>query len=274
MKYCIKLSYDGAGLSGWQVQRNAPSVQEKLQNALSLLLGEEVAVTGAGRTDAGVNAVNYVAHFALSTDKSFDAERISYKINAILPKNVTVHKIYAVTDEFHARFSAKSREYHYFIHRRKDPFIEKFSYLCHYDLDIEKMNKAASFLLGCHDFSCFEKIGGNNATSICTVTQAHWDLYKPTHVQLLGYPCQEGDYIVFTIRADRFLRNMVRAVVGTLVRVGRGKMNPETIITLLESGSRSDAGESVPGHALFFNDVVYPMELICSDSSSDADATE
>lgn len=257
MRYIIKLSYNGAGLSGWQLQKNAPSVQEILQKALTLLLGEEIGVTGAGRTDARVNAVNYVAHFDTSSDRPFDAAHIVYKLNAILPKSIVVHEIFEAKEDFHARFSALEREYHYFVHFRKDPFMENFSWLCHYPLDLERMNEAASMLLGEHDFSCFEKTGGNNATSICTVYEASWKTYRPTHVGILGYESSEGDYIVFTIRANRFLRNMVRAVVGTLVRIGRGKAEPESIRALLASGSRSDAGESVPGHALFFNDVKY-----------------
>lgn len=257
MRYRIKLSYNGAGLSGWQVQNNAPSVQGKIQEALSILLGEDISVTGAGRTDAGVNAVNYVAHFEASAGNVHDAERIVYKLNAILPKNVTAHEISEVPDDFHARFSAVSREYHYFLHRRKDPFMDSFSYRCRYPLDIDRMNEAAAFLLGHHDFSCFEKTGGNNATSLCTVYEAVWEKYLPSHVSLMGYPCEDGDYLVFRIRANRFLRNMVRAVVGTLVDVGRGKLSPEYVRELVASGTRSDAGESVPGHALFLNEVRY-----------------
>ena len=126
-----------------------------------------------------------------------------------------------------------------------------------YPLDIEKMNRAAELLLGEHDFSCFEKVGGNNATSICTITEARWTTYKPTHVELMGAPCQEGGYIVFRIKANRFLRNMVRAIVGSLIEVGRGKKEPEWIAELIAKGSRSDAGSSVPGKALFFTGAKY-----------------
>ena len=126
-----------------------------------------------------------------------------------------------------------------------------------YPLDIEKMNLAAKHLLGEHDFSCFEKVGGNNATSVCTVTEAGWSTYRPTHAEMMGFPCEEGDYIVFRIRANRFLRNMVRAIVGSLIEVGRGKKEPSWIADLIESGSRSDAGSSVPGNALFFSGAEY-----------------
>lgn len=257
MRYRLRISYDGAPLSGWQCQNNAPSVQEEVSKALSTLLGGEIQVTGAGRTDAGVNAVNYIAHFDAPSDESFDTGRIEYKLNAILPKNIVVHELSPVEDDFHARFSATSRRYHYFIHFRKDPFAERFSWRCIHPLDIERMNLGAQHLLGTHDFSCFEKVGGNNKTSICTVTTARWSTYRPTHAEVTGYPCTEGDYIVFEIEADRFLRNMVRAVVGSLVEVGRGKKEPGWIGELIEKGTRSDAGTSVPGNALFLSRVLY-----------------
>jgi tRNA pseudouridine38-40 synthase len=170
----------------------------------------------------------------------------------MLPREIAVHEICEVSEEFHARFDAKSREYCYFIHFRKDPFAEKFSYRMRYHLDIEAMNKAAEYLLGEQDFKCFEKVGGNNATSICTVTEASWSTYSPTHIDLMGFPYTEGDYIVFRIKANRFLRNMVRAIVGSLIEVGRGKKEPSWIRELVSLGSRSDAGQSVPGNALFF----------------------
>jgi tRNA pseudouridine38-40 synthase len=170
---------------------------------------------------------------------------------------MSVHEICEVSEEFHARFNAQSREYHYFVHFCKDPFCEKFSYRMRYRLDIEAMNKAAQLLLGEHDFSCFEKVGGNNATSICTITEAAWSTYRPTHADLMGSPYTEGDYIVFRIRANRFLRNMVRAIVGSLIEVGRGKKDPSWISELIASGSRSAAGQSVPGNALFFTGAKY-----------------
>lgn len=258
MRYTIRLSYDGSTFYGWQMQKSSTSIQEELQKALSMLLDSEICVTGAGRTDTGVNAINYVAHFDLqASGLPFDTAKFIYKLNAILPKAVCVHDIRLEKDDFHARFSALSREYHYFLHRKKDPFADRFSFWCRHPLDMDRMNEAASFLIGEHDFSCFEKTGGNNKTSVCTVFEAKWEYYSPTHVSLMGFPSQDGDYMVFTIRANRFLRNMVRAIVGTLVDVGRGKRDAQWFRELIETGSRSDAGESVPGKALFLSDVSY-----------------
>lgn len=252
MRYSIRLSYDGSSFCGWQIQNNARTVQGELEKSLATLLGTAVQVTGAGRTDTDVNAIGYIAHFDLPDKVSIDAAHLCYKLNAMLPHEIAVHEISATSDDFHARFGATSREYRYFIHFHKDPFCTKYSYRMRHPLDLEKMNEAASLLLGEHDFSCFEKTGGNNATSLCTVTEAYWQTYKPTHTELLGYPYREGDHIVFTIKANRFLRNMVRAIVGSLIEVGRGKKDPAWIAGLIASGSRSDAGHSVPGNALFF----------------------
>lgn len=257
MRYYIRLSYNGSAFSGWQIQPDGITVQGCLQKALSLVSGEDVAVTGAGRTDAGVNAVNYVAHFDVEEPLPLRPGDLEYKINAILGKEIIVHEIAPVSDDLHARFSAVSREYKYFLHRKKDPFMGHFSWYCKYGLDVDAMNEAAAFLKGTHDFSCFEKKGGNNKTSVCTVLEAGWRSYTPSHVKELGYPAADGDYLVFTVRADRFLRNMVRAIVGSLVDVGRGKRDPEWLRSLIGSGSRSDAGESVPGHALFLSDIEY-----------------
>jgi len=256
MRYILHLSYDGSAFCGWQIQNNAKSVQEELQKGLKTLLGEDISITGAGRTDTAVNAIGYVAHFD-TAEAIRDLDEIRYKLNAIVPKKMVVHSIVATTDDFHARFGAKSREYHYFVHRFKDPFVENLSWLCHHDLDVEKMNEAARHLLGEHDFSCFEKTGGSNKTSICTVTYARWERYCPTHVSMMGYPATENDYLVFTVRANRFLRNMVRAIVGSLVEVGKGKQEPEWIEEVIRKGDRSMAGESVPGHALFFSGAEY-----------------
>ena len=257
MRYIVRLSYDGSAFCGWQIQNSDRTVQGDLEKALKMLTGVHVQVTGAGRTDTEVNAINYIAHFELPDEVRIDAAQICYKLNAILPRAVAVHEVSETDGVFHARFDARSREYHYFIHFRKDPFCEKFSYRMRYRLDLCSMNKAAAYLLGEHDFKCFEKVGGNNATSICTVTEAGWSTYRPTHVELMGMPYEEGDYIVFRIKANRFLRNMVRAIVGSLIEVGRGKHDPEWIENLILKGSRSDAGSSVPGKALFFSGASY-----------------
>ena len=264
MRYIIRLSYDGSGFSGWQRQNNATTVQGETERALSILFGEEVSVTGAGRTDTDVNAINYMAHFEISESKPLtEPAHFICKINAILPRGIMVHEVKPAPGDFHARFSATSREYHYFLHRKKDPFMGRFSWYCKYPLDVDAMNRAAAMLLGEHDFSCFEKNGGNNLTSICTVTEAVWTTWTPPHADMLGYPCTDGDCLVFRIRANRFLRNMVRAIVGTLVDIGRGRHDEEWIGSLLHNGTRSDAGESVPGHALFLSGVEYPCEDGC-----------
>lgn len=257
MRYIIRLSYDGSAFCGWQIQNNDRTVQGDLEKALHTLTGAYIQVTGAGRTDSEVNAINYIAHFELPDKVRTEAAQLCYKLNAILPREIVVHEVRATESDFHARFDARSREYHYFIHFCKDPFCEKFSYRMRHPLDIGRMNEAAAHLLGEHDFRCFEKTGGNNATSVCTVTEACWSTYCPTHAGLMHHQYSEGDYIVFRIKANRFLRNMVRAIVGSLIEVGRGKRDPEWIADLIKGGSRSDAGSSVPGKALFFSGAEY-----------------
>ncbi len=263
--YILTLSYRGAGLGGWQVQNNAVTVQGELDRALGILFGVPVHTTGAGRTDAGVNAVNYVCDFETPEPLHLTKGDFLYKINAILRREIVVHDIAEAGEgeypeyggyPFNSRFSAKSRTYRYFLHSAKDPFVEGFSWRCPWPLDVQEMNKAATLLLGEHDFSCFEKVGGGNSTSVCTVLRAEWSRYTPSHITQLGFP-DDGNYLVFTIEANRFLRNMVRAVVGTLVDVGRGRRSPESIRELLAGGKRGDAGESVPGIALFLCDIRY-----------------
>ena len=264
MRYLVKLSYRGADFCGWQIQPDAPSVQQTLQQALSTLLHEPVAVTGAGRTDTGVNAIGYIAHFDAAGE--LDTHQLCYKLNAILPRSVVIHEVAPAAPDFHARFDAVQREYTYFLHRVKDPFAEPFSYLYTFPgVDFGRMNEAAQALLGHHDFRCFEKTGADSKTSLCTVTQAAWHRYTPPHLALTG---RDGgdDYWYFRISADRFLRNMVRAVVGTLLEVGRGKRSvkdfaslvlPADAVTSPSPAMRSCAGESVPGHALFLSGIRY-----------------
>ena len=301
MRYILSLSYDGSAFCGWQIQPSSPSVQQCLEEALAKLCGGPVAVTGAGRTDTGVHAADYVCHFDLTGPLPFEASDFCYKLNAILPRSVVVHAALPTAEDFHARFSATQRSYTYFIHRKKDPFVAAYSWQCGFpDLDFDAMNRACQFLLGTHDFSCFEKVGGANKTSLCTITEAFWKPYVPTHVSLMdfGFTPEEGvvsetvasrplppqaagpsllcgrgwpqvsdttpsscgqspTYWYFRVSADRFLRNMVRAIVGTLIEVGRGKHDPAWVKELIETGTRGDAGESVPGHALFLSKVRY-----------------
>ena len=276
MRYSIKLSYCGKDFCGWQVQPNAPSVQQTLEQALATLLREPAGVTGAGRTDTGVNAIGYIAHFDAA--EGLDTAQLAYKLNAILPRSIVVHDIAPASPDFHARFNATEREYTYFLHRSKDPFADSWSWLYTFpEVDFDLMNEAAQALIGRHDFRCFEKSGTDSKTSICTVVQACWQRYTPTHLALTGRD-GGGDYWYFRISADRFLRNMVRAIVGTLLEVGRGKRSPEEFRALIlpaeaapapsldeaapeektpAAAWRSQAGESVPGHALFLSGIRY-----------------
>ncbi|MBQ0024379.1 MAG: tRNA pseudouridine(38-40) synthase TruA [Bacteroidales bacterium] len=248
MRLFVSLSYNGTPFCGWQLQPNAPSVQETLERALSITFGEKVAVVGAGRTDTGVNARNYIAHFDVQALPSERTDWIIHKINAILPREVVVNSIFRATGDAHARFDAVSRTYRYYVHTVKDPFAVHSLYF-RFPLDIEKMNTAARCLLGRHDFSSFEKVGGANLTSFCTVSEAFWKETGPGH-------------FVFTITADRFLRNMVRATVGTLLEIGGGKHSPEWIEEVLLASDRGAAGQSVAGEALFLEKVEYPYPLV------------
>lgn len=248
MRLFVSLSFDGGRYSGWQIQKNADSVQSELEKALSIAFGEQISVTGAGRTDAGVNATDYIAHFDLSDSNSKNPRELIYKINAILPHYIHVKHFFSVSDDAHARFDAVSRTYKYYLHNVKDPFA-RFSYYYKFPLNIAAMNLAAESLIGTKDFSSFEKLRGGNKTSICTVTEACWTQSDESH-------------FVYTVSANRFLRNMVRAMVGTLLEVGRGKMKPSEIASLLEEKDRCKAGQSVWGEALFLTQIQYPYPLI------------
>ena len=250
-RYFITLSYDGTRYHGWQIQPNGVSVQEKLQEALSTLLREPVAVTGAGRTDAGVHARMMVAHFEMDDvrgkmddGRGMSPEQLAYKLNRLLPYDIAVSKVEPVSEEMHARFSATSRMYRYYINTAKDPFQKAYSCEIHYPLDFDRMNEAANILMTYEDFGAFCKSGADVKTTLCQVTKAEWVQTSPT----TWY---------FEIRANRFLRNMVRAVVGTLIEVGRGRLSLDDFRKVIEGKQRSDAGESMPGNALFLEDIVY-----------------
>ncbi len=242
-RYFVTLSYDGTRYHGWQIQPNGVSVQERLQEALSTLLREPIAVTGAGRTDAGVHARKMVAHFDWKGD-AIDGQQLAYKLNRLLPYDIAVSKVEMVSEDMHARFSATSRMYRYYIHTTKDPFQRAYSCEIHYPLDFAKMNDAARILMTYEDFGVFCKSGADVKTTLCQVTKAEWVQTSPT----TWY---------FEIRANRFLRNMVRAVVGTLIEVGRGRLSLDDFKKVIEGKQRSDAGESMPGNALFLEDIVY-----------------
>lgn len=258
MRYFIFFGYDGTNYHGWQIQPNANSVQQELQHALSTLLRRKVEVVGAGRTDTGVHARRMAAHFDWTNTTDEDAtptngklpmslDQLVYRLNRILPRDIAVYEVKEVDSEMHARFSATSRTYHYYIHTRKDPFERHYSLQMHYPLDFDKMNEAAEHFLHHDDYAAFCKAGGDNKTTICHVTTAKWVQTSPT----TWY---------FEITANRFLRNMVRAVVGTLIDVGRGRITMEQFLDILHNGTRSDAGESMPGNALFLEKVDYNLE--------------
>lgn len=241
-RYFIELSYNGTHYHGWQRQPNAISVQEVIESALSKMhSNNEVKILGCGRTDTGVHA----HHFALHTEipKVSDLEKFKFKLNRMLPSSIAIKKVYEVDGEKHARFSATSRTYRYFIHFDKDPFGEELSWYFPKALNFGAMNEAAKQLLGTQDFTSLSKLHTDVKTNICTVTEAKWTEQE------------NGAY--FEITADRFLRNMVRATVGTLIEVGLGKISPADVKTILEKKDRQAASVSVPGHGLFLWKVEY-----------------
>ena len=223
-------------------------MQERLQWALSTLLREQVGVTGAGRTDAGVHARMMVAHFDTEarflSDEGINCQQLAYKLNRLLPQDIAVSRVEPVAADMHARFSAVSRMYRYYIHTSKNPFLRAYSCELHYPLDFEAMNEAARVLMTYEDFGAFCKSGADVKTTLCTVTQAQW-----VQTSVSSW--------YFEIRANRFLRNMVRAVVGTLIDVGRGRLSLEEFRKVVEGKRRTEAGESMPGNALFLEDIVY-----------------
>lgn len=241
-RYFIRFSYDGTRYHGWQIQPNGDSVQEQLQKSLTTILRTGMEVVGAGRTDAGVHARDMVAHFDFPD--TIDGKQLAYRLNRLLPRDIAVKDVYEVSEDLHARFSATRRTYHYYIHTRKDPFLRHYSCELHYDLDFQLMNEAASHLLAVSDFKAFCKSHTDVKTTICHVTEARW--------------IQQSDHSwYFVISANRFLRNMVRAVVGTLIEVGRKRITINDFDAIVAGRERTQAGESMPGNALFLEEVAY-----------------
>ena len=245
MRYFIELAYQGAAYSGWQRQPNAKSVQQTLEQALGVLLKSEIAIVGAGRTDAGVHARQMFAHADIETD--FDPEHLTARLNSYLPADIVIHDIFLVSDQAHARFDATARTYEYWLTLGKDPFLNQSAYAIHKVPDFDLMNQVAQKLLSHRDFQCFSKSKTDVVTYNCLVHHAQWT--------------KRQDAWVFTITADRFLRNMVRAVVGTLLEVGWGKMEASEFDEVLKSKNRSAAGPSVPGHALYLTKIDYPKTI-------------
>lgn len=242
MRYFIEFAYNGKNYCGWQYQPHSPSVQETLNKALSILLRTAIDVTGAGRTDTGVHARQMYAHFDFNG--VLDAAVLIQKLNSYLPKDIVVYRFIPLHDDAHARFDAVSRTYEYHLHTFKDAFDNEGSWYEFYSLDIAKMNDAAQLLFEYTDFKCFSKTHTDVRTYNCEITYAQWE--------------QHGTKFVFTITANRFLRNMVRAIVGTLVNVGLGKISVADVRTIIESRDRGHAGASVPAHGLYLTRVIYP----------------
>ena len=246
MRYFIELQYDGGAYCGWQRQPEQPTVQGTIEDALTKLLRQPTEIVGAGRTDTGVNASFYVAHF--DSETAIDCDRIAYKLNAMLPHDIAIKRIYNVTDDLHARFDAIEREYTYLLSPVKSPFRRHSAWICYYQLDVEKMNKAAEILLETEDFTTFAKLNSNNKTNICHVSHAKWEV-------------EEDGTLRFTIRADRFLRNMVRAIVGTLVDVGRGRYTVEEFAEIVAARDLSRASSGAPPQGLFLSNVKYKGQM-------------
>ena len=242
MRYFITFSYDGTAYHGWQIQPHSVSVQEEIQKALSTLLRRPMEVVGAGRTDTGVHARKMFAHF--DSEYELECPQLVYKLNKLLPRDIAVQQVERVANDMHARFSAKSRTYHYYVHLDKNPFLRSYSWQVYGNPDFELMNRAAAVLMEYTDFTSFSKVNTDTKTNDCTITEAHWDRVA------------DGQWR-FTITANRFLRNMVRAIVGTLMEVGRGRMTIEQLRNVVDAKDRCRAGDSVPGNALFLVDVKY-----------------
>jgi tRNA pseudouridine38-40 synthase len=245
-RYFIQLSYNGTAYHGWQVQENTDkTIQHCINHALSKILNECIAVTGCGRTDTGVHATNFYAHFdSTKNDLTDENKRLVLRLNQVLPPDIAVQKIIHVKAEAHSRFDAVSRTYHYYTTKFKDPFKINTACFLYGDYDIEKMNLAALELFNYNDFSAFSKSHTQTATNNCKIMEAKWHL--------------ENNNLVFTIKADRFLRNMVRAIVGTLLEIGKGKITINEFKTIIESKERSNAGTSVPACGLYLTKVEYP----------------
>ena len=249
-RYFVFFSYDGTAYHGWQIQPNAASVQECLNKALSTLLREPIETLGAGRTDAGVNAKHMAAHF--DCGRKVDGIWLTDKLNRILPPDIAVDSVRAVRPSAHARFDATARTYHYHVYLNKNPFLRHFATRLHFVPDFDLMNRAAEELLHTSDFTSFSKLHTDVKTNICRVTYAKWTEVEPGLWR-------------FEITADRFLRNMVRAVVGTLLEVGRGRMTLEDFRGVIDCKNRCAAGDSVPGNALALVNVRYPEDLFCEE---------
>lgn len=249
LRYFLELAYNGKNYFGWQVQPNQISVQEAIETRLSKILGQDISIVGAGRTDSGVHAKKMYAHFDYEGELKKDLVK---HLNSFLPKDIAIYNIHEMHPEAHARFDATSRSYNYFISPFKNPFTSESAWNFNRTLDLDKMNDAAQLLIKKGDFGSFAKLHTDVKTNICDVREAFW---RET---------EDGQFI-FQITADRFLRNMVRAIVGTLVEVGIGKITKEDLARIIQDQHRSSAGASAPAHGLYLVDVQYPKELFINE---------
>lgn len=245
MRYFLELSYNGKRYHGWQKQPHAASVQETIEHALSTLFQKQIEIVGAGRTDAGVHAKQLFAHVDLSND--IDLLKLPHRLNALLPSDIAVTSIVPVKEDAHARFDAISRSYEYHLTIGKNPFAQNFAYQVYHKPDVNLMNQAAEHLFAYSDFQCFSKSKTDVKTYICKLKEASWET--------------NGSELIFHITADRFLRNMVRAIVGTLLDIGYQKMSVDEIHTIIKSKDRSRAGTSVPAQGLYLTKVTYPKDI-------------
>lgn len=246
-RYFIQLSFKGTNFHGWQRQENAPSIQESVEESLGTLLKSPVEITGAGRTDAGVHAKYYIAHFDLE-ESIANIDKLIYQLNCTLPFDIAIQKIYKVKTTAHARFDAISRTYEYHTTLVKNPFEKEFCLYLHKLPNLIKLNEACKILFDFNDFTSFSKLHSDNKTNICKIIEAKWEL--------------NGNELIFTICADRFLRNMVRAIVGTMLDVGFGKITPNDFKNIIESKNRNKASSSAPAHGLYLTQIEYPLDIL------------
>ncbi len=247
-RYFVQLSYDGTNYHGWQFQHNAHTIQHVLNEAFSLILRIPVKLTGCGRTDTGVHAMEYVAHFDTGKELTPDqCTKLAFKLNKFLKEDIAIRAIFPVKPGIHSRFSATSRTYRYVITKVKDPFLVNRAYYLYGRIDLKGMNEAAEWLMTVEDFTSFSKVDTDTKSNLCKVTHAGW--------------VREGDCLVFTITANRFLRNMVRAIVGTMLQLGTGKISLEEFKQITASKNRSNAGDSVPACGLYLLHVDYPPTI-------------
>lgn len=245
LRFFLEIAFNGKNYHGWQNQPDAITVQQTIEGALSTLFQRKIDIVGAGRTDTGVHARQIFAHFDLLEDES--VENLVYKLNSLLPKDIAIYDCFQVKNDAHARFDAITRTYRYYSITKRDPFLEPYVYTLYQMPNLNKMNEAAQVLFQYHDFQCFSKSKTDVKSYLCTISEAFWE--------------ERDNQLIFTVSADRFLRNMVRAIVGTLLEVGFGKSNLQDVHQIIQSKNRSNAGKSVPAQGLFLENVTYPESI-------------